>query len=59
MTIKEIKNKEVLDTMSTGKVVVCVDFKKGEYLDLSTQQISYIMRLVESDATKFYTKEVS
>lgn len=58
MTINEIENKDVLDTISMGKVVVCVDFKKGEYLDLSTQQISYIMRLVESDATKFYTKEI-
>ncbi len=59
MTINEIENKDVLDTMSKGKMVVCVDFRKGEYLDLSTQQISYIMRLIESDATKFYTKEIS
>lgn len=58
MVIKEIKNTDVLDTMSSGKTVVCVDFKKGEYLDLTTQQISYVMRLVDSDATKFYTKEV-
>lgn len=59
MVINEIKNKDVLDIISTGKVVVCVDFKKGEYLDLSAQRISYIMRLVESDTTKFYTKEAS
>lgn len=58
MVIKEIKNTDVLDTMSSGKTVVCVDFKKSEYLDLTTQQISYVMRLVDSDATKFYTKEV-
>lgn len=59
MIINEIKNKDVLDIISTGKAVVCVDFKKGEYLDLSAQRISYIMRLVESDTTKFYTKEAS
>ena len=57
MTIKEIENKTVLDTMATGITVICVDFRKGEYLDLSTQQISYILRLIDSNATKFYTKE--
>ena len=57
MTIKEIENKTVLDTMAAGITVICVDFRKGEYLDLSTQQISYILRLIDSDATKFYTKE--
>lgn len=55
MTIIEIKSELVFKTLSDGVPVICIDFRKGEYVDLSGQSVNNILRLISSDACLFFT----
>ncbi len=57
MTITEIEAKEVFSKILTGAKVICIDFRKGEYLELATASMEYIVQKINSDACKFYVKE--
>lgn len=58
MIISEIKPEVVFETLSIGETVICIDFKKGEYMDLIGQSVSRILRLTKSDTCLFFvTKE--
>lgn len=58
MIISEIKPEVVFETLSIGEKVICIDFKKGEYIDLTGQSVSRILRLTKSDTCLFFvTKE--
>lgn len=57
MTITEIKAEEVFTKLLIGSKVICIDFRKGEYLELATASMEYIVQKINSNACKFFVKE--
>lgn len=60
MEIKQIESSAVFDAIQAEKRVIAVDFKRGEYIDLSGQTFFVTMRLISNPDVRFFTvSEVS
>lgn len=58
MTITEVKPDYVFGNLAKKIKVICVDFKREQYVDLETQVVSEIQRMLEdTDGCKFYKLE--
>lgn len=60
MEIKQIESSAVFDALQAEKRVIAVDFKRGEYIDLSGQTFFVTTRLINNPYVRFFTtSEVS
>ena len=60
MEIKQIESSAVFDALQDEKRVIAVDFKRGEYIDLSGQTFFVTTRLINNPDVRFFTvSEVS
>lgn len=57
MIITEINSQDVFAQILSGNKVICVDFKKGEYLELASASMEYIVQKINSNTCKFFIKE--
>ena len=55
MEIKQIESSAVFDALQAEKRVIAVDFKRGEYIDLSGQTFFVTMRLISNSDVRFFT----
>lgn len=55
MEIKQIESSAVFDALQDEKRVIAVDFKRGEYIDLSGQTFFVTMRLINNPDVRFFT----
>lgn len=55
MEIKQIESSAVFDALQTAECVIAVDFKRGEYIDLSGQTFFVTMRLISNQDVRFFT----
>ena len=55
MEIKQIESSAVFDALQTAQRVIAVDFKRGEYIDLSGQTFFVTMRLISNSDVRFFT----
>lgn len=49
----------VFAQLQKGIKCIAIDFERGEYIDLSGQNVSNIQRLTENENVKFFTVERS
>ena len=54
MTITEIKSEFVFAQMQKGLEVICIDFKKGQYISCNDQTVASVQRMIDSGTCKFF-----
>ena len=55
MSITELKPEFVFATLAIGTQVICIDFGKGEYNDLSGQLVNAVQRMILDMTCKFFS----
>lgn len=55
MKITELKPEFVFTTLAKGTTVICVNFKRGQYIDLGGQLVSAVQRMVTDSTCKFFS----
>ena len=55
MTITEIKPEHVFGTLAKGSTTICVDFQRGQYIDLSGQLVNAVQRMILNSNCKFFS----
>lgn len=55
MEIKQIESSAVFDALQAEKRVIAVDFRRGEYIDLSGQTFFVTTRLINNTDVRFFT----
>ena len=55
MTISELKPEFVFATLAKGTQVICIDFGKGQYIDLSGQLVNAVQRMILDKTSKFFS----
>lgn len=55
MKIEKVKQENIFLALLTKKQIVCVDFKRGTYIDLSGQTVEYIQRLIRQPEAWFFS----
>lgn len=59
LKISEMQPDNVFAQLQKGIKCIAIDFERGEYIDLSGQNVSNIQRLTENENVKFFTVERS
>lgn len=57
LKISEMHPDNVFAQLQKGIKCIAIDFERGEYIDLSGQNVSNIQRLTENENVKFFTVE--
>ncbi len=57
LKISEMQPDNVFAQLQKGIKCIAIDFERGEYIDLSGQNVSNIQRLTENENVKFFTVE--
>ena len=55
MTISELKPEFVFATLAKGTQVICIDFGKGQYIDLGGQLVSAVQSMILDKKCKFFS----
>lgn len=59
LKISEMQPDNVFAQLQKGIKCIAIDFERGEYIDLSGQNVSNIQRLTENENVKFFMVERS
>jgi hypothetical protein len=57
LKISEMQPDNIFAQLQKGIKCIAIDFERGEYIDLSGQNVSNIQRLTENENVKFFTVE--
>lgn len=59
LKISEVKPDYVFDRLQNGIKCIAINFERGEYIDLSGQNVRNVQCLMAKENVKFYTVEGS
>ena len=59
LTISEVNPDYVFDRLQNGIKCIAINFERGEYIDLSGQNVRNVQCLMANENVKFYTVEGS
>lgn len=57
LNISEVKPDSVVDRLQNGIKCIAINFERGEYIDLSGQNVRNVQCLMANENVKFYTVE--